>query len=206
MISLVPVYAEDLTGTKLLFSSPEPVQAITAYFDVLDDNVENIEVTFDAGINGQKFANYIKEDKQLRVVIASLETIDLSKPIGAAVATLENTSKINPNLKLTYYKTDLGKAISNVIPKSVTGELIDGNLTVKLTLYDDLVGSTEVLLSVYDNAGRFLGIKQETAKFTSEKQAFSFDMGKYSNACTIKAIFVNSNWQAYCAAVEGSIR
>lgn len=202
----MPVYAEDSTGTELCFSRANEVCGITAYYDVLTEDVDSISVVFDAAIAGNSYANYIKSKNQLRVVIASSTPVDISKAVGIATATLENTQTVAPQLKLTMLKYDGEDVTSNVMAKSVVGELNNGFLTAKITLHDDLKGAVKVTVTAYSDNGRFLGMKQEALSFTSVEQTFSVAIGNYPDAAKVKVMFINDSWQPYLKALEGTIQ
>ena len=206
LVPCMPVYAAGSEGTELWFSNTSPVCGITAYYDVLTEDVESISVVFDAAIAGNAYANFIKEKNQLRIVVASVTPVDLAKAVGVATATLTNTQTAAPQLKLTSLKYDGESATSNVIPKGVSSEVASGTLTARITLHDDLQGSVKVLVSAYSDDGKYLGMKQETLSFTSTEQTFSVAVGKYQNAATVKVMFLNDVWQPYMKALEGSVQ
>lgn len=203
--TVTPVYAAEPPGTELNFSSPDPVVSITAYFDVLTEDVESISVVFDDVITSYAYANYIKEDHQLRISIASLHPIELSRAVGIATATLTDFTVAAPEIKLTYLKYNGVKAESNVVPLCVGGNLRDGVLTAQISLRDDLSGTSTVCVSAYDESGKMLAVKVQTFTVEQQSRSFDVDMGHCPDAASIKVFFLSSSWQPYTKAIEGVV-
>lgn len=204
--SCLPAFADGEDGTEIWFSNATPVCGITAYYDVLTENVESIDVEFDAAITGIAFANYVWEENQLRIAIASDKPIDLTEAVGTATATLTDGLEAAPQIRLTMLKFDGEAADSNAIPQSVSAKLDGGILTAALAMRDDLLGSVNVLIAVYAEDGKYLGMKQKTLRFTSAEQTFTVSVGRYQNAAAVKVMLLNDGWQPYRKALNGAVQ
>ena len=115
-LGVIIALAQEPAGAELRFVNQEPTYSITAFYDVLMDDVTDISVTFDAAVSGSAYANYIAEDHQLRISVASLEPINLWRPIGVAVASTSSDDAVTPALRLTYLKYNGVRSDSNMIP------------------------------------------------------------------------------------------
>ncbi len=204
-LGVIIALAQEPAGAELRFVNQEPTYSITAFYDVLMDDVTDISVTFDAAVSGSAYANYIAEDHQLRISVASLEPINLWRPIGVAVASTSSDDAVTPALRLTYLKYNGVRSDSNMIPGSISGDLTDGYLTADITLRDDLMGSVSVVVAAYDGEGCCLATAVETLSFTSEIQTFPVALGNCPDAVTVKAFFITDTWRPYTEALEGFV-
>ena len=101
--SFVPVvYAT--SGIELWFCNSEPTYSITAFYDVLNEDVENVSVVFASSVAGEAFANYIAANNQLRISIASADPIRFEESLCTVSATVVGGGSVIPELRLTYLK------------------------------------------------------------------------------------------------------
>ena len=201
--SAVFVFADPCT--ELRFGNAEPTYSITAFYDVLTENVDSVSVVFAAEVAGDAYANYIPADRQLRISIASADPIDLAKSLGTVSATLIGGETVAAELKLTYLKFNGVKATSNVMPIGIRGEITDGVLSAQLTLRDELKGTVQVLVAAYAGNGQLLKLKFATVTFSSVEQTFPVELGSYTETTTLKAYFADTSWKAYNSALVGIV-
>ena len=101
--------AQQETSIELKFCTAETVYGISAIYDVVEGNVEDVSVVFANAVKSYAYANYA--DNELRLIIASAEPVDLSQTIATVSATLNNGTVIAPQLQIKNLKYN-GKKVS----------------------------------------------------------------------------------------------
>ncbi len=182
--------AQQGTTTPLQYGTPEAVYAISAQYEIAEENIAQVTVAFSDAVKNYAYANYV--DGLLRVGIASATPIDLSKDLGQVTATLEDGTKIAPTLVLASLKFNGKKATSNLRAGTVTLTEQEGAVVASIPIATDFPCSLTIMTAACDSAGRILDVDILQADATETVQIVSSTLNADKKVSYVKVFYLTS--------------
>ena len=203
LLLLIPhAYAAESPATVLCFGSDAAVNSIYGSYEVLEEAAE-VSVTFADGVKNFSYANFV--DGKLWIAVASVESIDLSEPIGWVTAKDANGREFAPTLEVSSLKFNGDVAKCNLVVESVRASLKGDALAAVVEARDDFLGSYPLIVSAYDAHGRMLSSGMKTAVFDEAQKTFAISLTDCKEASCVKAFFLSSEWRPIALAEEQEI-
>lgn len=192
--------AEDATALRL--GSDTAVSSIYGSYEVLEDAAD-VSVTFSDAVGQFAYANFV--DGKLWIAVASVESIDLSEPIGWVTATDAEGNAFAPTLEVASLKFDGSEAKCNLTVESVQAKLSGGNLSVSVDARDDYLGSYTLVVSAYDAYGKILDSNVQMVSFREKQETFVAGLANCAEGAYVKAFFLSSEWTPVATAEDREI-
>lgn len=190
--------AEQASSTPLKFGTSDTVYGISACYEVNNQNVETIEVSFIDSIKNYAYANY--SNGELRISIASVEPLNLSEALGQVTATLSDGTQEAPELVLKSLKFNGKKATCNLIPGEVTVTNIGEDLTVSVSVHNDFPSICYVLIAAYRENGQMMYCTMQNGDVERKDFSLSVSMEDCADAAYIEVFYITDTFKPITAA------
>ena len=192
LLLLVPQVCAAETGTALRFGSGDPIYSIYASYEI-EAGITDVKVTFADQVKNYAYSNFV--NGKLWISVASVDSLDLSKPIGYVMGKTASGKEIAPELVITSLSFNGEAAKGNLVFDSVQATLNGNAMRVIAKADDHFLGSYTLVVSAYDTDGKMLNSYVMAADFEKKQERFTADLAGCVGASYVKAFFLSSEYR-----------
>ena len=202
LLLLIPQAYAAGDSTPLRFGSDEAVCSIYASYEIEED-VTEVTVTFADHVKNYAYSNFV--NGKLWISIASVDSIDLNKPVGCVTAKNAGGQEIAPTLELASLNFNGEAAKGNLVLNSVQASLSGKSLSVNVDADDHFLGSYTLVVAAYDANGKMLDNGIKSVAFGEKQETFVANLTDCAEADHVKAFFLSSEWRPVATAEDREI-